>query len=63
MTRDREKSQKTEELKSIFMLLDDNGRDSALTILRTLAFAQSVMGTEAGQAGKAGSCQQTAGMV
>ena len=63
MTRDREKAQKAEELRSIFMRLDDNGRDSAPTILRTLDFAQSVMHAEAGPANQGSGCQQTAGIA
>lgn len=48
MTHKRETAQKTAELSAAFLLLNDKGRDSALTILRTLDFAQSVMSTKAG---------------
>lgn len=33
------------ELNSLFLTLDNKGQDSALTILRSLGFAQSVMGS------------------
>lgn len=45
MTHSRENVQRIAELNSTFMMLNEKGKDSALTILRTLHFAQSVIGT------------------
>ena len=42
----KEDVQKIAELNSTFMMLNDKGKDSALTILRALSFAQAVMGTD-----------------
>ena len=38
--------QKIAELNSTVMALNDKGKDSALTILRALSFAQAVMGAD-----------------
>ena len=46
MTHSKEDVQRIAELNSTFMVLNDKGKDSALTILRALSFAQAVMGTE-----------------
>lgn len=46
MTHSRENAQRVAELNSTFMLLNDKGKDSALTILRALSFAQAVMGAD-----------------
>lgn len=43
MTQKREDAGKISELNTLFLALDDRGQDSALTILRALGFAQSVM--------------------
>ena len=47
MTHCKEDVQKIAELNSTFMTLNDKGKDSALTILRALSFAQAVMGADA----------------
>lgn len=46
MTHCKEDAQKIAELNSAFMTLSDKGKDSALTILRALSFAQAVMGAD-----------------
>ena len=46
MTHRKEDVQRIAELNSTFMSLNDKGKDSALTILRALSFAQAVMGTD-----------------
>ena len=43
MTQTEENIQKIAELNSLFMSLDDRSQDGALTILRSLSFAQSVV--------------------
>ena len=43
MTQKTENVRKIAELNALFLSLDDRGQDSALTILRSLEFAQSVM--------------------
>lgn len=43
MTQKTAEVKKLAELNSIFLTLDDKGQESALTILRSLGFAQSVM--------------------
>lgn len=43
MTQEREDVKRIAELNALFMTLDDKGQDGALTILRSLGFAQSVM--------------------
>lgn len=43
MTQNKEKVERLAELNSLFLSLDDKGQDSALIILRSLDFAQSVM--------------------
>lgn len=55
MTQSREDAQRIAELNSIFLRLNDRGRDSALSILRALNFAQSVMSAETGSAPQADS--------
>lgn len=45
MAQEREDVKRIAELNALFLALDDKGQDSALTILRSLGFAQSVMGT------------------
>lgn len=37
---------KTAEFKSLFLKLDEKGRETGLSVLRSLEFAQSVMGSE-----------------
>lgn len=52
--------QRIAELNSVFMSLDDKGKDSALTILRALSFAQTVMGADTyGEAENTGHRQTT----
>lgn len=46
MTHNKEDVQRIAELNSTFMTLNDKGKDSALTILRALSFAQAVMGAD-----------------
>ena len=46
MTHIKEEAKKIAELNTIFLTLNDKGQDSALTILRSLGFAQSVMCSE-----------------
>lgn len=46
MTQGKGDAQKIAELNSIFMTLNDKGKDSALTILKALSFAQAVMGAD-----------------
>lgn len=46
MTHCKEDVRKIAELNSTFMTLNDKGKDSALTILRALSFAQAVMGAD-----------------
>ncbi len=46
MTHRKEDIQKIAELNSTFMTLNDKGKDSALTILRALSFAQAVMSAD-----------------
>jgi len=43
MTQSREWAKKIAELNSLFVALDEKGQESALNILRSLDFAQSVM--------------------
>lgn len=43
MTQEREDVKRIAELNALFLTLDDKGQDSALTLLRSLGFAQSVM--------------------
>ena len=43
MTQDREQVNKIAEFNSLFIRLDDMGQNSALSILRSLEFAQSIM--------------------
>lgn len=43
MTQNKEDVERLAELNSLFLTLDDKGQDSALIILRSLGFAQSVM--------------------
>lgn len=45
MAQEREDVKRIAELNALFLTLDDKGQDSALTILRSLGFAQSVMGS------------------
>ena len=46
ITHNRDNTQKIAELNSIFEGLNDRGKESALTILRALNFAQAVMSSE-----------------
>lgn len=46
MTQEKEDARRVKEWKAAFMLLDDKGKDSALTILKALRFAQSVAETQ-----------------
>lgn len=43
MTQNKTDVKRLAELNTLFLTLDDKGQDSALTILRSLGFAQSVM--------------------
>lgn len=43
MTHENEMVKKIAELNALFLSLNDKGQDSALNILRSLEFAQSVM--------------------
>lgn len=43
MTYEKETAKKIAELNALFLTLNDKGQDGALTILRSLEFAQSVM--------------------
>lgn len=43
MTQTKEQGEKVAELSAAFLGLNDKGQDSALTILKTLRFAQSVL--------------------
>lgn len=43
MTQKNKDMKKISELNALFLNLDNTGQDSALTILRSLGFAQSVM--------------------
>jgi len=43
MTQKKGTSKKTAELQDIFLELNEKGQETALTILKSLAFAQSVM--------------------
>ncbi len=58
MAHSKEDPQRIAELNAAFMVLDDKGKDSALTILRALSFAQAVMGADACEG--TGSAQQNA---
>lgn len=46
MTHSKEDVQKTAQLRSIFMSLNGKAQDTALTILRALNFAQTVMNAD-----------------
>lgn len=50
MTHSGDDVQKIAELNSLFIGLNDKGKDSALTILRALSFAQTVMRSESDKA-------------
>lgn len=43
MAQDREDIKRIAEFNALFLTLTDKGQDAALTILRSLGFAQSVM--------------------
>ena len=43
MTYEKETAKRIAELNALFLTLNDKGQDGALTILRSLEFAQSVM--------------------
>lgn len=43
MTQEREDVRKIAEFNALFLTLDDRGQDCALSILRSLGFAQSFM--------------------
>lgn len=59
MTHSRENVQRIAELNSTFMMLNEKGKDSALTILRTLHFAQSVIGPSTRSIGRDSSRRRT----
>lgn len=44
MTQEKEDVKRIAELNALFLTLDDRGQYNALTVLRSLEFAQSVMG-------------------
>lgn len=46
MAQNKEEIKKIAELNALFLSLEDKGQDSALIILRSLSFAQSVMCTQ-----------------
>lgn len=46
MARNKGDVRKIAELSYAFMALNDRGKDSALTILRTLSYAQAAMGAD-----------------
>ena len=60
MAHSDEDVRKIAELNAAFVTLNDKGKDSALTILRTLRFAQAVMGTGTYEAATNTGGQQTA---
>lgn len=43
MAQQKDDIEKTAELNTLFLALDNRGQESALTVLRALQFAQSVM--------------------
>ena len=43
MTQKQEISSRMEEWKQLFLALDDNGREQAMAIIKSLEFAQSVL--------------------
>lgn len=43
MTQNREDVKRLEELTTLFLILNDKGKESALAVLRSLDFAQSLM--------------------
>lgn len=49
MTHKEEGVNNTKELQALLSALDDSGQDSALSILRTLEFAQSVINSQKGE--------------
>lgn len=59
MTHCEKSIQKIAELNSTFMALNDKGKDSALTILRALSFAQAVMGADTYEEAGGAARQQT----
>ncbi|MDE7260544.1 MAG: hypothetical protein K2N78_00535 [Oscillospiraceae bacterium] len=60
MTHNRGDAQRIAELNATFMMLNDKGKDSALTILRALSFAQAVMGADTCETAKNTNHQQAA---
>ncbi len=60
MAHSKEDVRRIAELNSTFMTLNDKGKDSALTILRALSFAQAVMGADACEETRSAAHQQTA---
>lgn len=52
MTQTQEQIEKTEEMAAIFRELNEKGQESAITVLRALKFAQSVMCQEEKQHGE-----------
>ena len=60
MTHNREDVRRIAELNSTFMTLNDKGKDSALTILRALSFAQAVMGADTCEEARNAAHQQPA---
>lgn len=60
MTHSREDAYRIAELNATFLTLNDKGKDSALTILRALSFAQAVMGADACEEARNAAHQQTA---
>lgn len=46
MTQTKENIQRADEFNTLFMNLNEKGQEAALTVLRSLGFAQSVMYSE-----------------
>lgn len=53
MTQTDRKVDRIAEFNALFLTLNEKGQEAALTVLKSLNFAQSVMGSEEGEKGKA----------
>lgn len=60
MTQNRDDVQKVAELNALFVGLNAKGKDSALTILRALNFAQAVIGSESNRVAEEANRRQIA---
>lgn len=58
MTHTGEAARKEAALNAIFAKLNDQGKDSALAILKALSFAQSVMNAKTGEMTGPGECRR-----